>query len=584
MNPQETQYKFYKQQTNGEDYYQIVPWAGNIPYGMTPLSQEEYLAGKKQQIEANPTRWNPYYQSFADTESKALAGAGTGLQMINGVPTSTKSINDTASNETAVLAGTMKKVPVGSGFGYVPTGSSADKLSAGVASGAVSPTDPNAQNKVANTGNNTGAPGITPVAPPAPTQGNTPVGGSVPVASPVAPALPTVQQGSVGAPVIQLQQALGIEADGKFGPQTLASVKAYQLSHGLKVDGIVGPQTWASLNRPQGDTGATVLAGMTKAPDDPSNQFNTKTGLPNPNFKAPNAGQPKIEGTTIPSTGNPAIDALIKTLENQSPQKSFSDVYKEVYNSFGLSDMKANYEAQTKAFSDLQEKKNEERLAINNNPWLSEGVRVQKLRQLDSKYEGRELILTNKLKLGETAIDNARSDAQFIAGQTMDQLQQSNRLTQDIILKAIDIAEREATAERTLNKPIEVSAGATLYTADGKKIVTAPKSYAPGSTTKISLADNITNFTKFLKTGTDGAGVKFGAPQGTDGFVDPDVYITAFKNWPGTPNEFITKFPVKTYVNPLSYNQLPASIQPEKPKGSTDIDPATGLPNWMIGK
>jgi len=125
MNPQETQYKFYKQSTGGEDYYQVVPWAGNVPYGMTPLSQQEYLSGKQQQLASNPTRWNPYYQSFADTEAKALSGAGTGLTMVNGVPTQVSSLKETAANEAAVAAGTMKKVPIGSGFGYIPTVSAA---------------------------------------------------------------------------------------------------------------------------------------------------------------------------------------------------------------------------------------------------------------------------------------------------------------------------------------------------------------------------------------------------------------------------------------------------------------------------
>jgi peptidoglycan DL-endopeptidase CwlO len=44
-----------------------------------------------------------------------------------------------------------------------------------------------------------------------------------------------------------VQQALGLAADGVFGPQTRAAVLAYQRSHGLTVDGIVGPQTLGAL-------------------------------------------------------------------------------------------------------------------------------------------------------------------------------------------------------------------------------------------------------------------------------------------------------------------------------------------------
>lgn len=62
-----------------------------------------------------------------------------------------------------------------------------------------------------------------------------------------ATSLPTLRQGSRGNDVVILQKALGIPADGAFGPQTERAVRAFQSSRGLKVDGIVGPQTWGAL-------------------------------------------------------------------------------------------------------------------------------------------------------------------------------------------------------------------------------------------------------------------------------------------------------------------------------------------------
>ena len=49
------------------------------------------------------------------------------------------------------------------------------------------------------------------------------------------------------AGVALLQRALGIAADGVFGPGTQAAVKRFQRAHGLVADGIVGPATWAAL-------------------------------------------------------------------------------------------------------------------------------------------------------------------------------------------------------------------------------------------------------------------------------------------------------------------------------------------------
>ena len=53
--------------------------------------------------------------------------------------------------------------------------------------------------------------------------------------------------GSSGDRVRQLQQCLQIAADGSFGPQTEAAVKAFQQQCGLTADGRVGPKTWAAV-------------------------------------------------------------------------------------------------------------------------------------------------------------------------------------------------------------------------------------------------------------------------------------------------------------------------------------------------
>jgi peptidoglycan hydrolase-like protein with peptidoglycan-binding domain len=49
--------------------------------------------------------------------------------------------------------------------------------------------------------------------------------------------------GSTGDAVALVQEIVGVEADGWFGPITEAAVKGYQRSKGLVPDGIVGPLT-----------------------------------------------------------------------------------------------------------------------------------------------------------------------------------------------------------------------------------------------------------------------------------------------------------------------------------------------------
>lgn len=71
-------------------------------------------------------------------------------------------------------------------------------------------------------------------------------------------------KGMAGEPVKLLQQKLGIEADGQFGPATEKAVREYQAKEKIAVDGIAGPDTFTHMGLPQlvylqvGSVGETV--------------------------------------------------------------------------------------------------------------------------------------------------------------------------------------------------------------------------------------------------------------------------------------------------------------------------------------
>ena len=77
-----------------------------------------------------------------------------------------------------------------------------------------------------------------------------------------------LKKGSRGKEVKQLQEALGIGADGIFGSGTEASVKQFQKDNGLVVDGIVGSKTWETIGI---DTDSDNAAEET--------EYTTKDGL-----------------------------------------------------------------------------------------------------------------------------------------------------------------------------------------------------------------------------------------------------------------------------------------------------------------
>jgi len=69
--------------------------------------------------------------------------------------------------------------------------------------------------------------------------------------------MPVLQQGSNGAPGQWNVTPQGV--DGDFGPNTKASVKAFQTWGGVASDGVVGDQTWAVSLHAAGATLETAV-------------------------------------------------------------------------------------------------------------------------------------------------------------------------------------------------------------------------------------------------------------------------------------------------------------------------------------
>ena len=81
------------------------------------------------------------------------------------------------------------------------------------------------------------------------------------------PELVLLRRGLKGAQVKKLQEALGISADGSFGPATEKAVLEFQIRNGLEVDGLAGPETLARAGV-AGFTAATVAAAGVKADEE----------------------------------------------------------------------------------------------------------------------------------------------------------------------------------------------------------------------------------------------------------------------------------------------------------------------------
>jgi peptidoglycan hydrolase-like protein with peptidoglycan-binding domain len=132
---------------------------------------------------------------------------------------------------------------------------------------------------------------------------------------------PTVQWGSQGDPVVELQARLtavgyatgGI--DGQFGPVTDTAVRQFQADHWLESDGIVGPRTWAALDQV---AGAEVPSPSAPPPEqlpsshvvfveEPAVSGLTLTYRAAPTDRTPLSAGAHIDGWSIETDGNPMV-------------------------------------------------------------------------------------------------------------------------------------------------------------------------------------------------------------------------------------------------------------------------------------
>ncbi len=115
-----------------------------------------------------------------------------------------------------------------------------------------------------------------------------------------------LSSGSEGRQVRLLQLALGIRADGVYGPRTEAAVRRFQASRGLAVDGIVGPLTAHALavHAPPALSGSAVLRDLDGEVREPAPGDVSETAL---GSAAPAAGRDGASaGATVAEAGEAA--------------------------------------------------------------------------------------------------------------------------------------------------------------------------------------------------------------------------------------------------------------------------------------
>lgn len=335
------------------------------------------------------------YGSQASTDFNKIFAPGavnTSPYVINaaGTYTTAAAEGETAAHEAAVAAGTEKRIQVGSGVGYVPTGSAAAKAT---------PTGnvplPQATPPIA-------APGANPL----PGQTANPANqmqpnAAQPNAATQGAVLPTVpstvlQPGNRGDAVKQLQdylvaKGLMTEAQkmtgyGVYGTQTQAAVAALQKQLGVDNSsgvGYFGPKTIAAVQKAGSAAGETPQIGNT--PTDPNASAGTGTDTP---------------------ASDPIQDVI--------------DTYTKVYQKLGLGDIKSQYQDILKKQADLTNEMNGKIEEVHNDPWLSQGVKDARVKRIQDSYETKLNTQTHLAQLYDSLYKEGQDQAKFLIGEIND--------------------------------------------------------------------------------------------------------------------------------------------------------------------
>lgn len=138
------------------------------------------------------------------------------------------------------------------------------------------------------------------------------------------------------------------------------------------------------------------------------------------------------------------------------PERSLKDITMEVMGQTGLGDIQSRIQGYAKEIEDLENERNEKVTEINENPWLTEQLRQQKVAKLSDSYEGKINARINRLNLEKGVLDDAREQVNFAVQQAYNEAAKTRELRLTSLQDLMDRAEREATARQKLNEPIEV--------------------------------------------------------------------------------------------------------------------------------
>ena len=272
-----------------------------------------------------------------------------------------------------------------------------------------------------------------------------------------------LKTGAKGEEVTQLQQFLQSQGyspgviDGVFGNKTAAALKQFQQSAGISADAVVGPQTRQAI---QSKLGVTPPAPVTP----------TEAGPGVAEGGEPNQKDQELFGI-LQSYGLDIKDEkeLADAFKFQ-PTRTFEEIYKEMYDAVGLDKVRENIEKTTAKLKELDDKHQQKVGEINENPWISETLRVKKLGVEDNRYQSERGTEAENLQLLQKQFDDAQDEIKFTAKETLANFYKEREFEQDELERILKRAEDELESRRKVSTKVK----GTTVVVGGRKLLIDP--------------------------------------------------------------------------------------------------------------
>lgn len=137
---------------------------------------------------------------------------------------------------------------------------------------------------------------------------------------------------------------------------------------------------------------------------------------------------------------------------NADPIATIKDMTSQIFKAMGVDQANSMIEDIGDELEELENDRDDEIREVNDNPWLTEGVRQRQIAKVGEKYEDKINNRVNKLRLLESTRDDARQQAQFALGTAISMWDSQQRLQQQQVQMYYDQAQRTFENELELAK------------------------------------------------------------------------------------------------------------------------------------